>query len=243
MLTKTFKETSWFKERREKLAENVENSVLILFSGHESYLSRFRAESSFVYLTGFEEPEAWVVIRTGESPTTQLFVRDKDPSIEIWDGERFGPELAQEEFAVDFAFSNQELSDRLPELIRGVDKLFYNLGADDENDRMVLEARERAQQLDRRSGRGQSPIYDPKDILAPMRVIKDEHELGFLKDSCELSAQAHIEAMKATRPGGNERQIQGVLLKAFYDQLAFQEGYSSIVASGVNATTDRKSVV
>ncbi|NQZ19064.1 MAG: aminopeptidase P family protein, partial [Bdellovibrionales bacterium] len=233
---RTFEDLSTFKARRQKLEEVSENSVFILFSGKESHLSRFRAQSHFVYMTGFEEPEACVVLRPGRSPEYTLFVRDKDPSIELWDGYRYGPEEAKSIFNADQSFSINDLAKELPNLISGSDQLYYNLGEDTEYDEIVLQSRKRAQQLDRRSGRPQVVIADPNDPLGELRVVKDEFEIGLMKDSCELSALAHNEVMKAVKPGMNEVQVQAHLFYKFFEQKAQREGYSSIIASGVNAT-------
>ena len=237
MLTKSFTNFSYFEKRREKLNELFPNSCFIFFSGKESHLSRFRAMSNFVYFSGFEEPEAAVVIRTGKEFKYSLFVREKDPSIEIWDGERFGVEKAQVEFNADETHSINELEDHLPKMMRNCEKVYYSLGDDIEYDDLVLSCRRMAQQLDRRSGQPMSSIEDPRFVTNQLRVIKDDLEIHCMQEACELSSRAHITVMKSVNPGMNERQVQGILLKEFYNELADQEGYSSIIASGANACT------
>jgi Xaa-Pro aminopeptidase len=238
MLTRTYPDNQVFQKRREKLYKAYSSeSALILFSSREGYISRFRAKSSFVYLSGFEEPDSWLVIRLGKEPTYSLFVPPKDPNVEIWDGERYGPELCKKEFQPDFCFPNDRLSSELPGLLKGVEKIYYDLGEDSENDRIILDVRKKIQMLERRSGKALCSIGDTKSIMAPMRVKKDQWEITWMKESCELSAQAHMQVMKYTRPGVNERELMGHFLKEIYAHGAQQEGYSSIVASGDNATT------
>ncbi|MEM7645488.1 MAG: aminopeptidase P family protein, partial [Pseudomonadota bacterium] len=151
-------------------------------------------------------------------------------------GERFGPERATEEFLVDESFSVEELSEKLPHLIRGCEKIYFQMGQDSDCDQIVLQARKKAQQLDRRSGQALKPLFDPNAVLGQMRVIKDDHEINWMRESCELSAQSHQRVMRRTRPGLNERQLQGEFLYGIHDKMAMREGYSSIVASGENAT-------
>ena len=237
MLTKTFADLSYFEKRRERLNREFPNSVFIFFSGKESHLARFRPKSSFVYFTGFEDPESIAVIKTGKDFQYSLFVRDKDPAIEIWDGERYGVEKTKQIFSPDTCYSTADTEAHLPELFRGIDDVYHYLGDDIENDELVLFARKQAQQMDRRSGRAMAAIKDPREVENQFRVIKDELEVQCMRESCELSAQSHIAVMKAVRPGMNERQAQGVLLQHFYDGLATQEAYSSIIASGANACT------
>ena len=239
MLTKTFKDVSLFHQRQEKLNQTCPpHSVIILFSGQEAPLLRFRASSSFVYLTGFEEPEAAVVIRTGDQkPHTSLFVRSKDPEKETWDGERFGPEGAQAQFAVDEAFSINEFEDKLPSLLEGVENIFFEWGEDPKQDEWVLKARRQAQQKAGRSGRHQAAIRDPNEVIAPLRMVKSPQEIQWMREVCDLSAQAHVEVMKQVKPGQNEGQAFSHLLFWFHQQQAQGEAYSSIVASGPNACT------
>jgi len=238
MLTRTYTSNKIFSKRRQRLQELITGeAALILFSGIEGgYISRFRAESSFVYLTGFEEPNSCAVLRFGSEPSYTLFVPDKDPATEIWDGERYGPELAKKEFAPDACFPRSELNTRLPTLLKGVDNLYYML-KDACEDRLVLESRQKAQALDRRSGRELAGLLDPNILLGALRVIKDQQEIEWMQESCDLSARAHQAVMRAARPGINERALMGCFLNSIFSQGAMQEGYSSILASGPNATT------
>ncbi len=238
MIIKTFNSLDIFKKRREKLNSLAgPDCVFILFSGEEGHLAPFRTQSSFVYLTGFEEPEACAIIKTGKKPEFFLFVRDRDPALELWDGERFGPLGAKKDFGADQAFSLKELHNELPQLLRGQSSIFYSMGEYLENDKIVFSARKQAVALDRRSGKSLSSLCDPNQIISQMRVIKDSHEKAWMKDCCELSAKAHTYAMKSIQPGMTEKQIQGILIFSFMQQNATTEGYTSIVASGANATT------
>lgn len=237
MLFRTFEDLSVFVKRREQLGDVAGDAVFILFSGEEGHLTQFRPQSHFVYLTGFEEPQAVAVIRTGKKAQFSLFVREKNPNIEIWDGERFGPEKAQQLFGVDQCFEIGEFTEQLPYLLQEADKIYFSLGGEVAQDELVLQGRDQAQQLDRRSGQAKKPICDPNEVLASMRMVKDSLEIELLRESCRLSAEAHIHVMKNVKPNMNERQVLAHLLFSFYNQEASREGYSSIIASGANACT------
>ena len=84
-------------------------SVAIIPAAREATRSndthyRFRQDSDFFYLTGFEEPEAIAVIKRGEGDKYTLFVRPRDPEREIWDGRRAGVEGAVSDFGAHEAF-------------------------------------------------------------------------------------------------------------------------------------------
>ena len=88
-----------------------------------------------------------------------------------------------------------------------------------------------------RSGYGLLTVKDADTFLGEFRLKKDETDLANLRQACEISAQAHIAAMKFTKPGVNERQVQAVMSQEFYMRGSARPGYSFIVASGNNATT------
>lgn len=236
MDTRTYEDLKLFVKRRQDLAQRSESSVFVIFSGKDKHLGAFRASSSFIYLTGFEEPDACLVFRSGADPQYVLFVRDKDPVAETWEGYRYGPDEAQKIFGCDKAYSISQLESELPQLLSGSEKIYFDLGLNEEHDRLLLAGRKSAQALNRRSGLPLLPIHETKEVLGEMRVVKTPEEIEWMKEACDISVKAHREAMKSTRVGKNERQIHGQLLYHFFQGLASREGYSSIVASGENAT-------
>ena len=236
MLTRTFEDVRIFEKRRQSLGEKEPNAVFVLFSGRQGFLSNFRAQSNFVYLTGFEESESCAVICTGKTQRFSLFVKPKDPAFETWEGELYGPQQAQRVFKPDECFPMESLSEHLKDLFSGRDKIYYALGEDPTWDQMVLEARDLAWRKDR-TGSPKASICDPDSVIAPMRMIKDPQERNWMRKFCELSAKTHTHVMKKVVPGLNERQVQAEILYSFYHQKATREAYPSIVASGPNATT------
>lgn len=235
MKNRTYKELSEFKKRRDQVCANHKNCAFVLFSGSEPMWERFRADSNFVYLTGFEEPESMMVLLPGEDKPFHMFVRERDPAKEIWDGYRYGLEGVKSVFGADHSYKIESFAEIFPTLLQNVDRVYYSIQGD-ESDYLVLRAIKKYISTLGRSGRGMLPIHDPKDVIGEMRLIKSEQEIAWMKESCELSAKAHVEAMKTIRPGMNEKDIQAILFKEFYSQGAFREGYFSIVAAGPNAT-------
>lgn len=235
MKNRSYEDLSEFKKRRDQLNQAGAGKAFVLFSGAEAHLERFRANSDFVYLSGFEEPDSILVFLTGSEKPFHLFVRPKDPSKEIWDGFRYGLEGAKSVFGADQSYDVSEFKKIFPSLLAGVSEVHYELQGS-EQDLAVIRGIDQYIKTQGRTGRGLLPIMDPKDTLGEMRVVKSENEIQWMKESCELSAKAHQRLMKTIQPNMNEKQIMATLLEEFHSNGALREGYFSIVASGANAT-------
>jgi hypothetical protein len=99
----------------------------------------YRQDSDFYYLTGFAEPEAVAVLMPGRPQGEYvLFVRDRDPAREAWDGARAGPEGAVRDFAADDAFPVGDIDEILPGLLERRARVFYTMGAHPEFDTRVI---------------------------------------------------------------------------------------------------------
>ena len=231
-----------FRERRQTLAPRMKGGALILFA-HPEYIRNndahfaHRQDSNLFYLTGFEEPETILVFRPGQTPETVLFVRPKDAARETWDGFRYGPEATEREFRVDKAYLISDFDKMIVDLLKPCERLYHRWNIDREFDHKILDVLSQVRTSHGRTGRGHLPIHDAWELIGELRVIKTMHDVGPMRRACEITANAHVEAMKFTRPGVTERQVQGVILNSFYMQDAQREGYNSIIASGANATT------
>ena len=233
---------SIFKERRQALARMAPKSAVIIPAHPEQVRNNdvhhpYRQDSNFFYLTGFEEPESILVFRPGGSPETILFVRPKDVERETWDGFRYGPEGTEREFKVDKCYLLSEFDKLIVGLLRSVDQVYYRLNLDPEFDNKMLHVLDQVRLNQGRSGRGHLALLDSWELIGELRVKKSAYDVATMRKACEISARGHIEAMRWTRPGVNERELQGVLIGSFLRQGATREGYNTIVGTGNNATT------
>jgi Xaa-Pro aminopeptidase len=195
----------------------------------------YRFDSYFHYLTGFDEPEAVLVLIAGSAPQSILFCRAKDTEREIWDGFRHGPAGAKEKFDFDAAFPIAQLDDTLTTLMGNQPALFHPLGAHAPWDDRILALRARVQAQVRNGIAAPNEIHDIRMLLDEMRLIKDSDELATMRRAATISAAAHIRAMRATRPGKMEYEIEAELLHEFRKNGAQAPAYTSIVAGGANA--------
>ena len=154
---------SQFKQRRSRLMshELAENSVFVFPSNNEVFRNSdvaypFRQESSFYYLTGFDEPSSVLVLAPSKKGGYEsvLFVQKKDPLMEMWEGARYGVEGAVEVFGVDKAYPIDEIDNHLSDYFKNAQKLFYKLGKNIDFDQKVLTALDKHKRSKGRTGEG-----------------------------------------------------------------------------------------
>lgn len=217
------------------------NSVAIIPSAREATRSndtqyRFRQDSDFLYLTGFEEPEAIAVVAPAREQKYTLFVRPRDPEREIWDGRRAGVEGAKNEYGADESLPVVEFDEKLQDILDGAEKLYYRLGVNPDLDDTIIRQIARMRSLNRKPIHPPQTIIDPATIVHEMRVLKSPEEIELMQKAADIAAEAHVEAMKAARPGMKEYEIEALIEQIFRRLGAAAPAYTSIIGAGVNAT-------
>jgi Xaa-Pro aminopeptidase len=227
--------------RREQLGlELPKNSAVVIAGASTQYRNAdsshaFRQDSNFWYLTGFNEAESTLVLLVDGSKNIQsiAFVPEKDELKEIWDGYRAGPDGAVNDHGFDLAFKNTDINQKLPELIAGCDQVLYPVGKNRCLDTDVIEWIKAAKSKDRHSSA--IDIADASSKVGNQRLIKDEDEITIMKKACQISAEAHVEAMKFVKPGMTEQEMEAFYLYEFSKRGGRFSAYTPIVAGGENA--------
>ena len=234
-----------YAARRARVAAQIgANAIAIVPTAPERQRNRdsdfpYRHDSYFYYLTGFTEPNAWLVI-TGDGRST-LFCQPKDVEREIWDGIRLGPDAAPAALGVDEAFSVNELDQRLPKLLENRAVVWYpfatHAGLETRIDGWLNQVRARV----RYGALAPDTQRDLCAVLDEMRLIKDAHELATMRRASQISARAHVRAMQRSaamlRAGQDVREyhLDAELLHEFRQHGSQFPAYTSIVAAGANA--------
>lgn len=237
------KET-WYR-RRQKVLNRLGDGLLVLPTAplrlrNGDVYHAFRPDSSFYYLTGFDEPQAVLVARRLDRRRheTALFLRPRDPVREIWDGERLGPARARRKLGLEGAYPIDSIYTRLEPMLRESDRLFYRLGLDETMDRALFRLFERNAVYAYRGNPAAHPgIVDPFPVIALERLVKDASEIEALEGAVAATAAGHRRAMESARPGMMEYELQAEIEAAFRRAGSPRNGYESIVASGPNACT------
>ena len=232
-----------FQERRDRLAEEMgPHSIAIIATSPVAMRNRdadykFRADSSFFYLTGFAEPEAVAIIETFESIdegyTYSLFCRERDREMEIWHGYRAGVDGAVEDYDADEAYAIDLLDEEIIEKLLNKQKLFYRMGQQADFDARVAKWIAEANGESRKGTSAPAQVIQLDRILDEMRLHKSTQEIELMQIASTISAQAHTRAMQAVKPGMMEYALEAEL-NYIFGQNGCVPSYNSIVGGGAN---------
>lgn len=195
----------------------------------------YRSDSSFHYLTGFDEPESvLVLIPEREHGEYILFCRERDLDKEIWDGYRAGQEGAIAEFGADDSYPISDLDDILPGLLEGKEKVYYTMGNQPSFDQHMVSWLNHLRQAARSGKHSPTEIIELEHCLNELRLFKSSQEIKAMKQAASVSAQAHIRAMQFTKPGKWEYEVEAEIIHEFMKNGCRSPAYPSIVGGGEN---------
>jgi Xaa-Pro aminopeptidase len=231
-----------YAARRKKLLETIGPGVMVIPAPpvairNNDVEHEYRQGSDLYYLSGFDEPESVLVLtnRNGEQRAT-LFLRDRDPERETWDGPRLGVERAIEVLGVQEAFSIRLLDEKLPDLLENHRRAHYRLGLDRRFDERFLRALDAVRARARRGVECPSEIVDPGVSVHEMRLRKGDDEVAVMRRAGAITREAHLAAMRVAKPGRYEYEVEAEILRTFRAHGSERPAYGSIVGSGPNAT-------
>ena len=197
---------------------------------------RFRADSDFYYLSGFEEPEAVAVICPGRANGEYiLFCRERDAEREIWNGLRAGLAGAVEKYGADDAFPFEDMGDILPGMMEAREKVYTNVGRYPAFDAQVLGWLNKIKSNTRSAQHAPYELVDLSHLLYEQRLIKRADEISIMRKVGKISAAGHCRAMQVCQPDMFEYQVQAELECEFRKAGSHYNAYPSIVAGGENA--------
>ncbi len=237
---------SEYKWRRQQLlAQLPPCSAVLLPAAKLRYRNRdaeyaFRQSSDFLYLSGFAEPDALMLLLKNASAESEsiLFVLPRDPAQEVWTGYRAGAEGAVEQFGFERGFSLDQQSEQLPGLLACCERIYYPFSEPVQGpDSLVAQIQGWCQQLQskaRSSAGAPQQLQNIEPLLHEMRLIKSDAEQQLLREAAKISAQAHCLAMQSCRPGMFEYQLEADIAHSFGQQGCRFAAYGTIVGGGAN---------
>ena len=231
-----------FLNRRQRFFSRLGGNAAIipaasLVTHHADCEHKFRQNSDFWYLTGFDEPDA-VALFLPYRPLGErfiLFVLPKDQESEVWHGFRWGTEGAVNSFGADIAHPLNELPSRLKDYLEGAEGIAFRVGKHPKIEPLVMKMWSENIDSFQRLGHCAKTLFPPCPVLHELRLRKEPLEINRLRDAARISAEAHELARERVKPGMAEREIQGFIEEFFLAKGSRGSAYSSIVAGGDNA--------
>jgi Xaa-Pro aminopeptidase len=230
-----------FARRRRSLMEMAgEDSIFIIPSARERIRSKdttfpFRQDSDFWYLSGFDEPEAVLVLVPGRQHGANLmFCRERDAEKEAWDGPRLGPEGVVKALGMDDSYPIGDLDDILPGLLEGRTRVYYHFGRDPDFDLQLMGWVNRVRAQKRLGAHPPHEFLELGHLLDELRLFKSKGEIALMRRSAEIAADAQVAAMLATQSARFEYEVEAALQNVYRKNNAVAS-YEPIVGSGANA--------
>ncbi|MGU9868555.1 Xaa-Pro aminopeptidase [Kluyvera ascorbata] len=232
---------AFLRRRQALLAQMKPGSAALIFAAPEVTRSAdseypYRQNSDFWYFTGFNEPEALLVLIKSDDTHNHsvLFNRVRDLTAEIWFGRRLGQDAAPEKLGVDRALAFSEINQQLFQLLNGLDVIYHAQGEYAFADDIVFTALDKLRKGSRQNLTAPDAMIDWRPMVHEMRLFKDSEEIDILRRAGEISALAHTRAMEKCRPGMFEYQLEGEILHEFSRHGARYPSYNTIVGGGEN---------
>ncbi len=229
-----------FKRRRRALMRIMgDNSIALIPAARECTRSRdteypYRADNNLLYLTGFDEPEAlMVLIPHRKAGQYIMFCRERDSLKETWQGRRLGVEDAPAALGADDAFPISDIDDILPGLLENKQSVYHTLGKDAQFDAQLLGWLKKARSSRSREGGDPDTFISLDYHLHDMRLFKSRLEINQMKQAARLSATAHRTLMQRCRPGMMEYELEAMLI-GHYKSSGADHAFLPIVGSGAN---------
>ncbi len=229
------------RRRRKVMAEMEPGSIAIVPSAsihtrNRDTEYRFRQDSDFYYLTGFDEPDAVAVLMPErEHGEFILFCQERDPTLELWTGYRQGPEGACKNYSADDAFPIGDIDEILPGLIEGRERVYYAMGRNAEFDQQLMQWVNTIRNKARTGAQPPGEFLDLNYLLHELRLIKSAAEIRQMQAAADISVRAHKRAIKACKAGRYEYHLEAELIHEFMQAGCRHAAYESIVGSGKNA--------
>jgi Xaa-Pro aminopeptidase len=232
---------SEFAKRRQRLLKKLaKGSIAIVpaathqIRNHDAEYP-FRQNSDFQYLTGFPEADAVAVFIPNRAEGEYvLFCLPKDPHAERWTGIRVGVDAAKTHYGADQAFLIDELDKRLPSLLKGCERVYYDLGLNPAFDQRVIGYLNQLRQQARAGVQIPHTVTMLERFVHEMRLFKSHAEIKLMRHAAQTSARAHTYAMQICEPGLYEYELDAVFAHEFR-QDNMQAAYTTIVGGGKNA--------
>lgn len=248
-----------FAARRARIYDAIGTRGIAIVQGASGVpgFSVFRQSNEFYYLSGIESAHAYLLLN-GRTRTATLYLPPRDDARERGEGKILSAQdstLVRQLTGIEQVRGRESLAQDLvgADLIRPPALTLYTplspmeTGNDSRDELLAAQARAAGDPWDGRPSREahfvrlireRFPQFEVRDLsptLDAMRVIKSPAEIALIRRATQLAGLGIIEAMRSTRPGVYEYQLDAAAKYVFHVNGARGDGYASIIGGGTNA--------
>ncbi len=239
---------SMFHERRARLIRDTGGDGVVVLYGYRdadvaASVTSFRQNEQFYYLTGWNEPDAIMLLVPkvhppgGEAELGKeiLYIPAHDPAEEKWTGPKLAPEDSDATARTGFqtVHDTSQFATDLQAALKGASRIYTELSAQPESGEDYFQS-DMARNL--RGIAPQAALADLRLPVAHMRAVKSPGEIALIRRAVEASVDAHLAAMRAVKPGAWEYQIAALMQYTFEREGCEWPSYPPIVGSGFFST-------
>jgi len=250
---------SEFEARRSEIFKEIGNNSIALIQGGPSVagFKVFRQTNTFYYLSGIEEGHVYLLLNGGNKKTT-IYLPRREVNREKSQGKILSfddADLIKKLTGINNVRSLDHLGNDLVRtgLINGPNPTLYTpfspaeMGNDSRDEILFGHARAAADPWDSNTTREsrfirlikerfpEFKIKDLSPLLDSMRLIKSPKEIEVITKATEIAGLGIIEAMRSTKPGVYEYQLDAAAKYVFYQHGSQGDGYPAIIGGGSNA--------
>tara|TARA_R110000868_G_scaffold380784_1_gene646862 strand:+ start:37446 stop:38756 length:1311 start_codon:yes stop_codon:yes gene_type:complete len=236
-------QTEFSQRRQQVIQQMAPNSIAMVAAASELHRNndtehRYRQNSDFYYLTGFNEPDAIALFIPGrEQGEYVLFNREKNPAMEVWTGHYAGQQGAVDQHGADESYAIEDIDEVILDLLAGKQRIYYHIASDPEMDTLVMQWTRDLQAKVRGGVGAPTEFVSLSSIVHEMRLIKSGAEQQLMHKAADIAVEAHKRAWQSTQPAMREYEVQAEIEYVFKKHGCVAPAYGSIVAGGNNACT------
>ena len=234
--------SSLFAANRRRLAELMAPRSLAVAHANDILptnadgVLRMHANADLFHLTGIEQEESVLVLAPDAFDKKQreiLFLREPNEHLAIWEGHKHSKEEARKISGVREVRWLSEFPVLFRQLMCEMEHVYLNTN---EHKRAVVEVETRDARFIRECRR-QYPLHDYRRLarlMHALRVVKSDEEIELIRHACAITKKGFLRALRKTKPGRNECEIEAEFIHEFTRQHA-RFAYIPIIAAGANS--------
>ncbi len=223
--------------RRSALVSKMRgNSIAILSSANKNFRTNdvenpFRQHSDFLYINGLNEPNLIsLVFKNNNKVCSVLFRNNTSEHEKVWEGDRLDNDEVKEKYNFSKIHNLSDYEDLILDYIKSKEIIYIEQGLNNKLDNLILKKSKKIKKT------SQIRILPLGSITQKLRLIKSNYEIKMIRDAAKVSIEAHKNAMKKSKPGIYEYELDAEI-KYIFNKNNMHFAYMSIVGGGNNGCT------